>query len=166
MASDPMSEITVERIDQMVAALRDITGRTSQFCPALTVLLEQSHADLATLARTLLMERNEANRERFFGYWCSKCRFLTNRPDFECPNDGTPLALRTWKAEAMENVAQLVALRAENERLRGVLEKIADDPHNSYEVNRGGQYGIGVTDGHRCAAQTARAALKEPTDAR
>lgn len=43
--------------------------------------------------------------------------------------------------------------------LYAALNEIANDPHNAYESNEGGSYGIGVADGHRCAAQKARAAL-------
>lgn len=52
--------------------------------------------------------------------------------------------------------------------LLAALEEIANDPHCSYENTEGGSYGIGVTDGHRCAATKARAAIArfmgEPTE--
>ena len=38
------------------------------------------------------------------------------------------------------------------------LQRISTE-HQSYEENGSGQYGIGITDGHRCAAITARTAL-------
>ena len=41
--------------------------------------------------------------------------------------------------------------------LRYALARIASDPHCQY--GPGGQYAIGVADGHRCAAQHARDAL-------
>lgn len=44
-------------------------------------------------------------------------------------------------------------------RLRDALREIAEHAHNAYDTNGEGQYGIGVTDGHRCAASIARAAL-------
>lgn len=55
-------------------------------------------------------------------------------------------------------------------RLRVALESIAHDRHQSYdshgparsEADR--QYQIGVCDGHRCAAKTAREALAETAD--
>jgi hypothetical protein len=46
------------------------------------------------------------------------------------------------------------------ERLKGAdkaLEKICTE-HQSYDSGESGQYGIGVVDGHRCAANIARAA--------
>lgn len=54
--------------------------------------------------------------------------------------------------------AALAEAKREIERLREALEEIAAQ-HQSYESNPGGQYGIGVTDGHRCAAKIANAAL-------
>lgn len=39
------------------------------------------------------------------------------------------------------------------------LHLIANHPHNSYDANKGDSYGIGVTDGHRCAAEIARTLL-------
>ena len=51
-------------------------------------------------------------------------------------------------------------LRVEVERLRLALAAIADHPHNRYKSNESGQYGIGVTDGHRCAAAMALLALR------
>lgn len=39
------------------------------------------------------------------------------------------------------------------------LEKIARHSHCDYSVNGGGEYGTGITDGHRCAADIARAAI-------
>ena len=41
---------------------------------------------------------------------------------------------------------------------RAALEGIANSPHCSYE-NNPGEYGTGVADGHRCAANMARKAL-------
>jgi succinate dehydrogenase/fumarate reductase flavoprotein subunit len=50
-------------------------------------------------------------------------------------------------------------------RLRAALEEIRDSSHQSYdnEATRDGdrQYAIGVADGHRCAANIARAALQD-----
>lgn len=63
---------------------------------------------------------------------------------------------------------ELARLRAENERLtrerdeaRGALDWIARHPHCDYDhpSNGGGQYGTGIADGHRCAANIARRAL-------
>lgn len=53
------------------------------------------------------------------------------------------------------------AERAENGRLREALQQIAHSKHSSYDNGYGGQYGIGVADGHRCAAKAARLALGE-----
>jgi len=65
---------------------------------------------------------------------------------------------------AKSNVSALIALNsafAYAEALAGALEEIASDPHCSYDhpSNGAGQYGTGVTDGHRCAAKKADAAL-------
>lgn len=45
------------------------------------------------------------------------------------------------------------------------LERIANDPHQVYDNGSTGSYGIGVADGHRCAGNTARAALGQLRDA-
>ena len=50
----------------------------------------------------------------------------------------------------------------EIERLRAALRVISESPHQQYDQNSADMYGIGVTDGHRCAAVLARAALPEP----
>jgi hypothetical protein len=51
----------------------------------------------------------------------------------------------------------------ENRRLREALERIANDPHCDYDYSHTPganlSYATGVTDGHRCAANKARAAL-------
>ena len=52
-------------------------------------------------------------------------------------------------------------LEAENKRLREALEKIANNKFLSYENTEASMYGTGVTDGHRLAAQWARAALAQ-----
>jgi len=48
-------------------------------------------------------------------------------------------------------------LKVKNAALVEALERIAFHAHNTYAVSE--QYDIGVTDGHRCAAKIARAAL-------
>lgn len=58
---------------------------------------------------------------------------------------------------------QLEAMNIKAGQLRSALEKIANSPHCSYE-NNPGQYGTGVADGHRCAANMARAALENRTE--
>lgn len=50
-------------------------------------------------------------------------------------------------------------LKAALARVRAALENIANHPHQSYPDNCG-PYEIGVSDGHRCAANEARAALE------
>ena len=49
--------------------------------------------------------------------------------------------------------------RREIERLEGALREIAESKFCSYENTGSGQYGIGVTDGHRFCANIAREAL-------
>jgi len=54
------------------------------------------------------------------------------------------------------------AAEAEVVKLRDVLELIANHPHNAYYSDNSvaeGNYSIGVTDGHRCAAKIAESAL-------
>jgi hypothetical protein len=62
-----------------------------------------------------------------------------------------------WISRAM---TLLPILAREYLRAVEALTKIANDPHCSYDSCENGQYGIGVVDGHRCAATKARAALK------
>jgi len=64
------------------------------------------------------------------------------------------------KREAL-SAERIATLTAALEKARAGLESIAADPHTSYyhPETGNGQYGIGVTDGHRCAAMKARAAL-------
>ena len=52
-------------------------------------------------------------------------------------------------------------MEKEIERLRAALEDIAESKFCAYENTGSGQYGIGVTDGHRFCAKLAKAALKE-----
>ena len=44
-------------------------------------------------------------------------------------------------------------------RYERTLEEIANSKYCNYENTEGGQYGIGVTDGHRYCAKIARKAL-------
>ena len=69
---------------------------------------------------------------------------------------------RAEKAEArnVELWTEREKAERENERLRETLTEIESDIHQSYEGREPGQYGIGVADGHRCAARKARAALR------
>ena len=53
----------------------------------------------------------------------------------------------------------LLDMADERDRLREELEKIRDSPFCDYRNTGGGQYGIGVTDGHRYCAQMADEAL-------
>ena len=57
-------------------------------------------------------------------------------------------------------------LHAENIRLaeriaalRAALRNISTSPHCLYENNPATEYGYGIADGHRCAANNAKAAL-------
>ena len=50
--------------------------------------------------------------------------------------------------------------KAERVKLIEALEDIANSSHQTYD-GKDGQYGIGVADGHRCAANIARAVLEE-----
>jgi plasmid stabilization system protein ParE len=63
----------------------------------------------------------------------------------------------------MALIAERDAAKAEVKRLRNTLHQIATHPHMSYEhpENGGGAYGRGCTDGHRCAANVARAVLEQ-----
>lgn len=51
---------------------------------------------------------------------------------------------------------KLLALRARLESAESALREVATTKHLAYENNECGSYGIGVTDGHRCAASSAR----------
>ena len=53
----------------------------------------------------------------------------------------------------------LARLQDRVKELENALEEIASSPHCSYE-NNPGEYGTGVADGHRCAANMARQALE------
>ena len=57
------------------------------------------------------------------------------------------------------------ALREENRRLRDALERITTE-HCAYAPNHNSAYGIGVVDGHRCAAKVAAKALQPATPTR
>jgi len=64
--------------------------------------------------------------------------------------------------EIQAAVSAIRELQAENARLRDALNRIATSDHCRYETNGNSSYGLGVTDGHRCAAQDARNALNAP----
>ena len=56
------------------------------------------------------------------------------------------------------------ALKAADKRIaeyKTALEEIRDSKYCMYENNGAGQYGIGVTDGHRYCSNIAREALEE-----
>jgi hypothetical protein len=64
-------------------------------------------------------------------------------------------------ASVRKLMAERDTLRAKLEAIEGALVTIRDDPHQQYdhpEVGTG-PYGMGVADGHRCAARKARAVL-------
>lgn len=71
-----------------------------------------------------------------------------------------PLWLTLQRIDSLEK-----ALRAEkpsepsSHNYREALKEIRDSPHQTGDLV--GQYGIGVQDGHRCAASMARAALAD-----
>lgn len=69
-----------------------------------------------------------------------------------------PTAIADMMRQRLEDQAEIA-------RLRAALESIADSPHCQYENSKDGtSYGVGVADGHRCAATTARAALAPRKD--
>ena len=78
-----------------------------------------------------------------------------------CPAEKENSRLREQVGKA---TVQLQALGAKLAQCTAALERIASD-HQNYEANGPGQYGIGVTDGHRCSANIARAALADLPDA-
>jgi hypothetical protein len=55
---------------------------------------------------------------------------------------------------------ELQKLGKENDRLVAVMKQISNHSHCQYYLESG-EYGKGVADGHRCAAQIAREALEE-----
>ena len=63
-------------------------------------------------------------------------------------------------AEAESLRLQRDAAEARVETLEKALREIALSPHSTGDTH-GGMYGIGVQDGHRCAATIAAAALEE-----
>lgn len=98
----------------------------------------------------------------------------------------TAIVDRVWKALGIstyeqaggksieEHVSALQARLAQQEQLikkfEAALEGIVNHPHNVYytEATGGGSYGIGVVDGHRCAAKHAAdelATLRSPRPA-
>lgn len=71
-------------------------------------------------------------------------------------SDWPPGSVGAAIAGAVRDIDMLtVALDAALDALRA----IQDHPHNRYEANSASDYGRGVTDGHRCAAEIAREAL-------
>lgn len=73
-------------------------------------------------------------------------------------------ALRQTCEAALPNTVfiladRLLALLDEVERLDHGLREIVEHPHCAYYSGAGGSYGIGVADGHRCAATHARKVL-------
>ena len=54
----------------------------------------------------------------------------------------------------------IAAMLRKLERCEKALREIVEDPHCNYDNVEPGGYGIGVADGHRCAANKARAALQ------
>ena len=67
---------------------------------------------------------------------------------------------QSHRKEAIRWYRRFKEEQAKNEKLIKVLEDIANSSHQTYD-GKDGQYGIGVADGHRCAANIARAVLKE-----
>ena len=92
---------------------------------------------------------------------------VNRTPKCTCGLDATLASNSGAKAAAV-----LAAARAERDEardeagvLRLALEKIAT-MHHDYGSGEGGQYGIGVVDGHRCAGDVARAALASGSGAK
>jgi len=67
-----------------------------------------------------------------------------------------------WPCPTAKLLARLEAVERERDRLREVLQTISTT-HCAYP-DLPTPYQIGVTDGHRCAANMAREALKEGDD--
>ena len=65
-----------------------------------------------------------------------------------------------WGPAMLECISEIIDAESPVKVLVDALTKIRDTHQAYYDPANGeGQYGIGVTDGHRCAAQIARAAL-------
>lgn len=92
------------------------------------------------------------------------------KDDFAVGSDGRALG-RSERDDDVRLANQTRAVVCVN-ALRGVAEpeavvkaafaaihEIVNSPHQVYDNHKGGQYGVGVADGHRCAANMARAAL-------
>jgi hypothetical protein len=69
-----------------------------------------------------------------------------------------------WHREHGKLHDENAQLRVQLAQRTAALERIASD-HQNYEANGPGEYGIGVTDGHRCSANIARTALATLPDA-
>ena len=75
-----------------------------------------------------------------------------------------PMGMVNSEAIGEANARFIVRACNSHEALMVALRRIATE-HVAYEQNEGGSYGIGVTDGHRCAAKIAREALALVEDA-
>jgi len=79
------------------------------------------------------------------------------------PSELDFLILRATHADSAARDVDSLALKLD--AAEHALDRIANHPHCSYPVDSRGmphtdrQYEIGVADGHRCAAEIARAAL-------
>ena len=69
------------------------------------------------------------------------------------------IANTQWNAACEVYKGEIERLTADNERLRAALREIANSKFCMYENTESGQYGIGVTDGHRYCANIAKEAL-------
>ena len=112
------------------------------------VRAEQSASDTA---RREALERERDAAER-------RCGQAIQEREAAAARIATLESLRRAQEDALQQ------LEPERDRLREALREIAEHPHCSYDhpsnSSRGGDYGIGTADGHRCAANVARAALK------
>jgi chromosome segregation ATPase len=95
-------------------------------------------------------------------YFDTPARWLATVDQLTRERDVARRRVDEVEAELEMPRAEVSALKDQVGALREALDRIAKE-HQSYDENGGGQYGIGVTDGHRCAATIARRALAPET---
>ena len=100
---------------------------------------------------------------------CTKCGYFVG--DHKVPPTSSPVricavdasAVRPGRAETKECDCMhhtVASLRKKLEIATKALKRVCTE-HQSYDDSGGGEYGIGVTDGHRCARIGAEEALRE-----
>lgn len=70
---------------------------------------------------------------------------------------------RHQRGKTCQEMERINLLEKENKQLKTALEQIANHPDSTGPA--GSQYNIGVQDGHRCAANIARSALRTQNQA-